>query len=204
MVDEHNDMHVYTVPTVPQRRKNQVFTTSEGDDYNRTGDLQTPNDAWYLKYRNSNGPAVQKRFFQKMKEAPTQSRLNFVHAYGNMRILKWCIWYASSYGVFWQAEAYLPTVLWGEMGGRKRGKWDGGVVLGVGAVFSAVVALIVWGTRLGRMFEWRKWDGYVLGGGSIVQGVGLLVVAKTADLYVAWGGWVVFVGVFHVLVVAVK
>jgi hypothetical protein len=162
-----------------------------------------------------------------MKEAPSQSRQDFITTYiTNKKTRKWSLWFSISFGLYVQVDSYIHN-LWIEIDGtgRKNTTFKAftvpkniGAVYAVQALLSVVFGLILGSTRSSNnsnsrssarahgclFFDWVTWGSTIFGVGSLIQGVSLIVLSQTSDLNTAYGAWVVFRSTFQVLIIISK
>ncbi|XP_035701503.1 folate-like transporter 2 isoform X2 [Folsomia candida] len=152
-----------------------------------------------LNYTRNVGLEKQPSRCQRWREAPTHWKNNLRYAYTNRDIIKWSVWWAMSYGLYIQVDLYVEG-LWKEIEHHSHQNVYNGAVHASHAIISVVLGLIVGRTKT----CWIKWGCLVFGVSTFLQGVALFVMAKTHDLYVAYGMFILFQTMFQVLVIIAK
>ncbi|XP_021966496.1 thiamine transporter 1 [Folsomia candida] len=152
-----------------------------------------------LDYTRNVGLAKQPSNIQRWREAPTHWKNNFLYAYTNRDIVKWSVWWATAYGLYIQVDLYVEG-LWKEIEHHSHQNVYNGAVHASHAIISVVLGLIIGRTKN----CWIKWGSLVFGVSTVLQGVALFVMAKTHDLYVAYGMFILFQAFFQVLVIIAK
>ncbi|OXA49037.1 folate-like transporter 2 [Folsomia candida] len=152
-----------------------------------------------LDYTRNIGKEKQPSRLQRWREAPAHWKNNILYTYTNRDIVKWSVWWAMSYGLYIQVDLYVEG-LWKEIEHHSHQNVYNGAVHASHAIISVGLGLIVGRTKM----CWIKWGCLVFGVSTVLQGVALFVMAKTHDLYVAYGMFILFQTMFQVLVIIAK
>ena len=105
----------------------------------------------------------------------------FIESYSNHTLLIWSIWWALATCGYLQIGNYVQN-LWKNIQGPDANKSLNGGVEAAGTLCGAIVAIILSFVNV----QWKKFGELVLGGLSVVDGVLLLIMAKTGNVWIAY------------------
>ncbi|XP_036341088.1 thiamine transporter 1 [Rhagoletis pomonella] len=114
------------------------------------------------------------------------------NAYSNLRVVQWSIWYAVNLCGYLQIIAYMQ-VLWIEIEPNMEISWNGGVdavLTSLGALM-ALAAGYIHGERLKPLQSLL-----VLSVFSALEGCAILLCCRTSNIYISYGGYILFGALF--------
>lgn len=130
----------------------------------------------------------------KYRNALTLMRQHFFESFSRVYVLKWSIWWAFATAGFLQVKAYSQP-MWSVITNNEGGLHNGAV--------EASLTLIGFLSALSTGYldvNWESSGVFLLSVGTTIQGCLLILCSITTDVYIGYGCYVVFGGLYYFMI----
>ncbi|XP_070509821.1 thiamine transporter 1-like [Chironomus tepperi] len=145
---------------------------------------------------NSTHSDTKKEFKSRFSTRKATSLLwtHFLDSYSNPTVVQWSFWWALAMGGFFLVQFYVQ-ILWMAVEDR-----DHLLNAGVEAILTALGALSAFLAGFLTSKTFRKYDMWVLTVCSLLQGIMIVILSQTNQIYVAYSMYIIFGVIFSFMI----
>ncbi|XP_012278659.1 thiamine transporter 2-like [Orussus abietinus] len=182
---------IYFHRPVGNRNDSTTFSINDSCESSVT---QSPISESSLYLQNNTNNQKRSSFTLKLRRAYFLLWKDFLKAYSNVHVVKWSLWWAFATCGYLQVINYIQ-LLWQEIVQKDQNIFNGGVE----AAYTIIGAITVFGVGKLRL-NWDLVGEATLSIFSFIEGILLLLAARTGNIWLSYAVYVTFGVIYHTIV----